>query len=187
MSMAGSVSRRINRMDAFILLFIDIGVILFSLFCVQQVFGNEYLLRNTLNRYTYPLFFIITIPVFYFFDLYYTLKDFRRYRQLVNLILAVGVSVILLILLTLWGKEIFLGRRYILVYTCVLFSLTLANRMAFSALRKRVFCKNAIIIGCSKISRDVCAIIGRKDMGGKELGINILGYLADMTYENEDA
>ena len=122
---------------------------------------------------------LITIANLYFFDLYYTSKDFRRFRQLMNLITAFLSLFLMLVTLTFLGKSMIFGRRFIIIYACLLFPLILISRAIFSVLHRTYLKKSAIIIGDTPVGRILLKLIAARGSRGSGQDINIVGYLAE--------
>lgn len=169
----------VQKVDKWILLLVDSGVIFFSLKCAGLFLAKDIAASGGLHAHTYFLFLVTTLLALYFFDMYYTLKDFRRYQQLTNLLLATFFSAVFLRTVAFWGENTNWSFRFIVVYSAIFFTVTLLARTVFSLFFSKIFYKNALIIGANEISRALVGALQRKTHGKTGFGINVLGYLAD--------
>ena len=89
---------KVKRQDLTPLVLLGLDAVMF-VFAIQvaamTVFQMNF--RSFMAHNIYFTVFTGTVLIlnFYFFDLYYTLKDFRRFRQAVNLVVAVSVSFVI--------------------------------------------------------------------------------------------
>ena len=141
-----------------------------------QVSPLEYFKNHPQSLY---IAFIIIIS-FYFFDLYYTIKDFRRYRQIINLILAISVSFIFIWFLSYFDKSFTIGRRALGIFCLLVFIASSLVRMIFSFLGQKYFVRNALIIGGTRIADILVARLEnpKEEKEEHKFGIHLVGYLS---------
>jgi exopolysaccharide biosynthesis polyprenyl glycosylphosphotransferase len=173
------VRKGIGKIDALILVAVDALAIFLSVAGVHVFLGPEIAATGLFDKYATVLFPVVTLPMLYFFDFYYTYKDFRRYRQVVNLILTLIFCAAILQVLISYNRPSYLWKKIVFVYCALFFLLTLLDRAIFSFLRRNIFYKNAVIIGTSEISNEVAAFLIKKERQGTSFGIHVAGYLAE--------
>jgi exopolysaccharide biosynthesis polyprenyl glycosylphosphotransferase len=171
--------KRFNRADIGFLLVLDIAAFFIALKFAASFFYSASML-SFMGAHLYFAIFAITIIIanFYFFDLYYTLKDFRRYRQLVNLILAIGFSFLLIGAIAFWDKTLAVKRPFLIFFFSALFILASVNRIIFSIFRVKFFYKNTLVIGNTEIGHLLIKRIKQLRKEGRKIGINIIGYIS---------
>jgi len=173
--------KKYYRTDPFILVILDAVIIFISSFVATNIF-----LPQTLNNFLTNLpqvwyFIFVTITLFYFFDLYYILKDFRRYRQVLNLLLAVFISVCAIWMLSFFDRSFEVGRKALLLTYVLVFCISAISRLIYSFFQAQFFIRNAVLVGTAPIAR---ALIGELDKDsnqdeiGKKFGLNIIGFIS---------
>lgn len=177
------MKKRLQKFDTGILIILDILAVIIAGFISEnmaiQISFGEYLKTHTEVLYIIFPFLITT----YLFDLYYPLKDFRRYRTIVTLMLAVFLFAVIVIVIdavgSLIGHPPIHNRWPFLIFFLLLLFLSVATRVVFSLLRKRIFGRNAIIVGSSEISTLLLDCIAEEEKRGNKFVFRILGYVAD--------
>jgi|GEM_PF-1227911 len=180
-----SLRKRLERVKIALLIAFDIAAFFISMHFAALLFYNLTLgAFIAQNIYFTALALFAVILNFYFCDLYYTLKDFRRFRQITNLLLAVAFSFLLISFVAFWDRAFIVRRMFISFFFFMVFILTLANRVAFSILHKTLKDKNALFIGNTDIGRTLIEQIAMVEKSGRNLGINIVGYVSDEKEES---
>ncbi len=125
----------------------------------------------------------IYVFIAYIFDLYYPLRDFRSYRSIVRLMVAVGVFALIIVMIdalrTTIGHPSYSGSGQFIGFLLLLFAFSYSARLVMSFLRKQVFVRNAIIIGDTKTARLLMECITEEQRTGRSLGFSVVGYVAD--------
>ncbi|MFA6637193.1 MAG: exopolysaccharide biosynthesis polyprenyl glycosylphosphotransferase [Candidatus Omnitrophota bacterium] len=137
-------------------------------------------LRDFISRNFYFTAFIGTVLVmnFYFFDLYYTLKDFRRFRQAVNLVVAVSVSFVVSAVVVLLDRSVSMAGRHLLIFFAVILAGTAFNRMIFSLVSRNTVSKRAVFIGLNDSAVFLARRLEKMWSDGENPGIEIAGYIS---------
>jgi len=115
------------------------------------------------NRQLAILVALITVTNLYFFDLYYTSKDFRRFYQVINIIAASSSFLLMLTALAFLSKSPLIGRKFVIICTYATFLLVLVSRMFFSIFHRMYLTKNAVIIGDTPIGRILLKLINARE------------------------
>ena len=154
----------------------------FSWALTSRLIGIPYQLA--VNMQLLLLTVIITVTNLYFFDLYYASKDFRRFHQFINLIAASSSSFLMLVMLIFLSNSLLIGRRFVIIYICLMFLLILVSRTIFSIFHKIYLRKTAIVIGDTAIGRILLKLINSRD--GYESGqdIKVIGYISEEKAED---
>lgn len=108
---------------------------------------------------------VVVFASLYMFDLYYTLKDFRRYWQVINLIMASIASFCMLVLFSGFDPSQELTRGFLFLFTVAMFAFVFVNRVVFSLLRVKVFYRNAVILGGTAIAKHLVNCIRTEKQG----------------------
>ncbi|MBD3296233.1 MAG: exopolysaccharide biosynthesis polyprenyl glycosylphosphotransferase [Candidatus Omnitrophica bacterium] len=125
------------------------------------------------------LMVFVTIVNFYFFDLYYSLKDYRRFRQAINFTLALIFSVLLISAFSFWDKSLLVPRRFALATFTLFFVLGIAVRLLFFLFKKPLVTKRAVIVGAGKCAKALVSRLEELEEQGRDTGIDIIGYVAE--------
>ena len=172
------------QLGSVILILLDIVAFMISL-SVADIYMSKGIFFGFLKEHIdfFILMIVITIANFYFFDLYYTLKDFRRFRQTINFFLAVTFSTILVSTISFWDRSFLVPRKFIVISFAIFFVLGLTTRIIFSILKRPICNRRAIIIGITGCEKEIVEYISKMGKKGKRLGIDIVGYIADRPAE----
>ncbi len=126
-----------------------------------------------------PFIILVTILSFYFFDLYYVAKDFRRFHQLVNLIAAMGIIFLIVMAIVFFDRTLMIGKRLLFLYMSFMFLFTVTVRSLFSVFHKLRLYKDAIVVGDNPITRTLIDALGTADESIQRFGIRLIGYISE--------
>ena len=146
-------------------------------FPYQPVMNSQFLVLTVL----------ITVSNLYFFDLYYTSKDFRRFHQFISLIAASLSSFLMLVTLMFLSRSVLASRRFIVIYICLTFLFILVSRTLFLIANKLYFRKNAIVVGDTAIGRMLLRLINTQENYKSGSDIRVIGYISETKSEDEDS
>lgn len=165
-------------LDLILLLVFDVLAFVLSLAIASDLMYSMPF-SDFVHEHTYfsILLLVTCIVSVYFLDLYYVLKDFRRYRKLVNLILANIAAFLVIIVLAFWDRSVAVKRLFLVIYFLSFFTIALVSRIFFSLLRGKVFYKKALIFGVSPVGGLVLQEITSQEEAGHSIGIEIEGFV----------
>jgi len=116
---------------------------------------------------------------FYFFDLYYTLKSFRSFQKLVNLMLAVAASFFVVGAIALWERTSGIHGQFLLLLFLLFFGCAFLSRLIFSGLRVKFYFHRAVIVGNTQMGIILVEHINLKKQERQDLGIEVAGYFSE--------
>lgn len=154
------------------------GNVVFSL-PLPQLFRQHY--------YFIAFLFVIIALNFHFFDTYYTLKDFRRLRQVVNLFIALGVSFFISFPISFFDGSGGRSRPYLFLFFFIILCGTALNRVIYSLLNRNTVVKRAVFIGITDSAFRLNAAIRSMRSCARNTGIEVVGYVScPETEKNEN-
>ncbi|MEA3489040.1 MAG: exopolysaccharide biosynthesis polyprenyl glycosylphosphotransferase [Candidatus Omnitrophota bacterium] len=178
--MTGKSRHKNNKLDTSLLFLFDVLAFVLSLGISVRAFCGDSLGFFVVEHMALIFHMaLVTFLSFYFFDLYYVLKDFRRYRQTINLLLAAGMSFFLTVIIAFWDKDFIYRKLFTSVFFLFLFVFAFFGRVIFSIARVRLFRRKAVIIGNTPMGRLLQKYINKKEKEGSDFGIEIAGYISD--------
>ena len=124
----------------------------------------------------------VFLPTAYVFDLYYPLRDFRRYRSAARLLVAIVLFG--LVVSAMDTARHHLGHPYFHSpaqtgwFFASLLLLTYASRLALSLTRNRAFVRSAILIGDTAAARMLMQCMADEQRDPIAIGFRVIGYVA---------
>lgn len=177
------MKKRFQKFDGLILASLDIASLILAGFLSEWADNEASFYRYTRSHFEIVYTIFIFIPIVVVFDLYYPLRDFRSYRSMVRLLVAVCLFAAIMFaidaLRSFIGHPVYHDGGQLLSFFSLLLLFCFSGRAAMSFLRKQMFVRNAIIIGNTEAARLLMDCIEEEQQAGRHLSFRILGYVAE--------
>ncbi len=182
------MTKRFQKFDGLIQASADVVAVVLAGFFSERLSAamsfSDYL--RTHFEMIYLVF--VFIPLVHVFDLYYPLRDFRRYRAMIRLLVAILAFSLVMILIAAIkaqvGHPITHARSQLFWLTALLLLFTYLSRVVLSVLRGGLFERRAVLIGESPASRLLLESIAEHRQQ-RPLGFRVIGYVADRPARSE--
>ncbi len=174
--------KRLQKLDGVIHAFLDTCAVILAGFLSERMVGEVSFYRYLVGHFDLVYLVFVFVPTAYVFDLYYPLRDFRRYGSVARLLVAVFLFG--LVVSAIDTARYHLGHHYfhsagqLGSFFVWLLLLTYTSRLAVSLTRSRVFVRSAILIGDTAAARLLMQCMADEQRDPIAIGFRVIGFVA---------